>query len=329
MALKTFCLQHGMGGEAKVFAKRLLVDENHHLLYCMIAKSGSSSIKGELVKSSGFFIESRINETYGVHFPETLARHNLRTLNNYDKKNQRRRLENYWKFLVVRHPFDRLVSAYNDKMLLETEYNPWLKLFAAYKYRLRKSAKNLSYFRSLWPNGTAFSRLLQMKNRTQLMGRLMETRPDYLKWDPEDVRLLEVLSQTPVTFKEFVSLVLDYQNDVHWRTMFKCCEPCAVSYDYIGRMETFRLDYAAILQKLNAPADVLTSLRILRKNHWRSAVGPTSSSPNRCFHLARHLNEFESVDDIQVGRLLRMYENDFKAFGYWWDNTTHTAHVCA
>ena len=327
MALQNFCFHRRKEVEAKTIASRLLVDEKHRLLYCTIAKVGSTSIKEALIRSSGTSLRRRIGEKYvGVHSPVRMAKHKLTTLNNYNKANQEQRLQKYWKFIVVRHPFDRLVSAYNDKMLIQTEYNPWLKLYAVYKFRLGRLLKSMTYFRRLCPNGTFFSSELHLKNRTHLTATKSSYRCQ--NWDPEDVNLLEILRQTPVTFKEFVSLVLEYHSDNHWRSMFESCEPCSINYDFVGHIETFSVDYAPILKRLNASADAMSRSHIRRKTSWWRLVG-SGLSKNRCLHLQRRLTEFTSVDNTQLERLQSMYGQDFAAFDYWWDNATLTAHVCA
>ena len=53
---------------------------------------------------------------YGIHHPGVLKQYNLLHLSQYNRTDILYRLEHYFKFMVARHPFTRLVSAYKDKM---------------------------------------------------------------------------------------------------------------------------------------------------------------------------------------------------------------------
>ena len=90
----------------------LLVDEEHKIAYCEISKAGSTSMKRVMALAtragrklpSNFTIQS-------WHRPAFLKRMGLAF-----KKSNEISLQFYTKFFIVRHPFDRLVSSYNDKV---------------------------------------------------------------------------------------------------------------------------------------------------------------------------------------------------------------------
>ena len=46
----------------------------------------------------------------------------LSRLNKYNAEERRYRLQNYFKFMFVREPLERLVSAYRDKVLRDNSY---------------------------------------------------------------------------------------------------------------------------------------------------------------------------------------------------------------
>ena len=56
-----------------------------------------------------------------------MANLGLRFLDTYDPVEIRRRLLTYFKFLVVRHPLDRLVSAFGDKVARPNAYGAELR----------------------------------------------------------------------------------------------------------------------------------------------------------------------------------------------------------
>ncbi len=69
-----------------------------------------------LVKGSGYSVDG------WIHRRRTLSKHHLYFLNNLTPSERDQRLRNYFKFTVVRHPLDRLLSAYRDKVLQENTH---------------------------------------------------------------------------------------------------------------------------------------------------------------------------------------------------------------
>ncbi|XP_017284246.1 carbohydrate sulfotransferase 14 [Kryptolebias marmoratus] len=59
-----------------------------------------------------------------------------------------------------------------------------------------------------------------------------------------------------VTFGEFVRYLLDedveHMNE-HWMPMYNLCQPCAISYDFIGSYEHLERDAEYVLQRIKAP----------------------------------------------------------------------------
>ena len=90
------------------------VGEQHKVIYCPVYKSGTTTLKTLLHQTSG------ANESkwfaYDLKRPsQHMKSPGIMQMNDYDKDDQVTRLETYYSFMVVRHPFDRLLSAYNDK----------------------------------------------------------------------------------------------------------------------------------------------------------------------------------------------------------------------
>lgn len=87
------------------------------MLYCSIPKVASTTFNTLLVSSvtniSVDTIMKMKNWTHFVHWEQ--ANNGIRRLNTYKPAEVKYRLENYFKFMVVRHPLDRLVSAWRDK----------------------------------------------------------------------------------------------------------------------------------------------------------------------------------------------------------------------
>ncbi|CAG6022051.1 unnamed protein product [Menidia menidia] len=93
--------------------KHVVVDDQHGLLYCYVPKVACTNWKRVLMVLTGA-AGARTSPldipAHEAHVPGT-----LRTLSEYSAPQINRRLRSYLKFVFVREPFERLVSAYRNK----------------------------------------------------------------------------------------------------------------------------------------------------------------------------------------------------------------------
>ncbi len=91
---------------------RFYSDEHHGLLFCPMTKVGSTSWLALLVYAN--------NGTKAswppVHSSRFMSKSGVPKLSTLSATARKERLQNSFKWLVVRHPFDRLVSAWRDKL---------------------------------------------------------------------------------------------------------------------------------------------------------------------------------------------------------------------
>ena len=98
----------------------MIVDDRHKVIICLIPKVGCTSFKEMMIRQTGLV---PVNKTLGhVHQIGVLRRYGLHPLYDYSPEEILSRLQKYTKFIVVRHPLDRLISAYTDKFLVHTVY---------------------------------------------------------------------------------------------------------------------------------------------------------------------------------------------------------------
>ena len=109
------------------------------------------------------------------------------------------------KFLVVRHPFERVISAYMDKL---EDYTRDLKYRGGYYYAMY-GADIVAKFR-------------------QKYQEKFPKNPLFMKKEPSFVEFVEFLIETPVS-----------KYDEHWKPQFLLCPPCHLKFDVIVKMETF------------------------------------------------------------------------------------------
>jgi len=115
----------------------LIVDDEHKLMYCSVAKVASTTWKKLLMILSGMSNATNYEDVDGMN-----AHRSLRRLGHYSSKEASYRLRTYKKFMFVRQPFERLLSAFNSKL----KRSKWwqLKFGTTIVRRLRPNATNES-----------------------------------------------------------------------------------------------------------------------------------------------------------------------------------------
>ncbi|XP_051912169.1 carbohydrate sulfotransferase 11 isoform X1 [Hippocampus zosterae] len=96
--------------------KHLVVDEDHELIYCYVPKVACTNWKRVMMVLTG---RGKYSDPMEIPSNEAHIPSNLKTLNQYSIAEINHRLKNYLKFLFVREPFERLVSAYRNKFTLK------------------------------------------------------------------------------------------------------------------------------------------------------------------------------------------------------------------
>lgn len=92
--------------------RHLIVDDKHKLLYCYVPKVACTNWKRVLMVLTG---DGRYREPLAIPANEAHVAGNLRSLSEYSTAEINKRLRTYLKFVFVREPFERLVSAYRNK----------------------------------------------------------------------------------------------------------------------------------------------------------------------------------------------------------------------
>ena len=114
MQLTNYCTKHMAHVENYKLPKKerlgqLLVDDDNNYIYCAVPKSASTAMKGTLLNLRN---DSDKIRKWSVHSP-SLWKH----MSEYKTTENLKRLATHFKFLFVREPFHRFLSAYKDKFL--------------------------------------------------------------------------------------------------------------------------------------------------------------------------------------------------------------------
>lgn len=146
---------------------------------------------------------------------------NVKTLGDLTASERETRLRNYYKYMIVRDPLERLVSVYLNKISRKTmQHKTFLKL-------RRDIIKEF--------------RMPQPTNYNASNSSFSEAPT----------------SSTIPTFTEFVRYFVAYRHllDDHFQAMFDLCQPCLVKYDFYPYFHSLDYDIDYLLQVFGIPAN--------------------------------------------------------------------------
>ncbi|KAE8278980.1 Carbohydrate sulfotransferase 12 [Larimichthys crocea] len=238
--------------------RNLIVDDKHGIIYCYIPKVGCTNWKRVffVLKQGEPYPDPMSIEGEMVHMPNMVP-----LLNSFPRTEMKAKLKHYTKFLFVRDPFVRLISAYRDKMLGNQKY-----FYENYGWKILR----------LYGNQPA----------PHLAGEAFASgiRP---------------------SFYNFIQYLVDPRTEMnepfepHWRQMHRLCHPCLIKYDFVGHQETLQEDTEHILKTLMLEDDIKFP------PSYENMTSTTSV-----------LDWFRTVPLEDRRKLYKIYEKDFKLFGY-------------
>ncbi|XP_071849002.1 carbohydrate sulfotransferase 11-like isoform X2 [Apostichopus japonicus] len=103
-----------------------IVLEEYKVIYSFIPKAGCTNWKRILLLLKGVVTSVDDLEQHEAHF---LVKKNMKLLSSYKVQEARHILKSYTKFVFVRNPFARILSAYKDKIEKPTKLNPKFRVF--------------------------------------------------------------------------------------------------------------------------------------------------------------------------------------------------------
>ena len=179
------------------------VSDKLKVIYCGIPKCGTTSWTAMELEILG-----EKNAPLSEHF-QLMAKHGIRYLHKMPRVTGiLHKMDTYYKFLFVRHPLEKLLSAWKDKLAQQEDreyYHKKIGIPIIKKYRQNPSRESLAR-----GNDTTF--------------------PEFVRY------VIDLLSRPRVTV------------DQHIQFMHRQCDPCHIKYDFIGKMETFHADAEYVLR---------------------------------------------------------------------------------
>ncbi|XP_011866783.1 PREDICTED: carbohydrate sulfotransferase 11-like isoform X2 [Vollenhovia emeryi] len=213
--------------------RHFLYNAKHKSLYCWIRKVASTSFTKLFSDMSNRGVEHNFYKEVDI-----LSLGRLEDLQYFANNNT------VFKLLVVRHPFQRLVSSYRDRIEDNSKYTAQSWLYA--REILRLSRPELFSFNA--SGGNILQRLFLVDRRLKVVPSFRE----FLEW------LLKQPSD---------------RNDVHWAPYHTHCAVCNVRYNFILKLDEYTFgEVNYILSKLRLDKDKTYLPRL-----QRARTGATNS----------------------------------------------------
>ena len=241
--VETYCAKYGKDLSERDFdslSSRVIVLEKHKLVYCAIPKVATSVWKRILAKAVN------VTLTKSVHRE---IKDKVTYLGHFSSTKRKAILKKYKKFMFVRDPFERLLSAYRDCF-----WGEWKRKdpgWKNYRFKIREV--------------------------------LMEKAGLQIQRDADNTTFEEF-----VTFL-YLKQNDGSEYNGHWHQQFSHCLPCQVQYDYIGHYETLQDDALFILRKFKLQDKVVfpkwhpTNTRALLHEYYSKLSAPKLSQLQKVY----------------------------------------------
>lgn len=169
------------------YFRNIIVDDYHKLLYCYIPKVACSNWKRVLMVMNGDAADPWSIKTADVH---NRSLGFFRYLNQYSAEEIVHRLSTYYKFLFVRHPFERLVSAYRNKFIDSYNLTLFKEMYGRHiirKYRHNPDTRSLKT-----GEGVSFAEFVEFINNSE---------PEFMDWH---WKLYDMLCHPCLIYYDFI-----------------------------------------------------------------------------------------------------------------------------
>ena len=188
----------------------IYVSHGHQFLYCQTPKVGSTNWLRVLSLLEGGKNDDDVKSIYNFPIP---------LLSYLDETEQEKVLLNYRKFMVIRDPFERILSAYKSKFLPFKNFS--VPLFS------ELSRKIIQHYRS----------------SKSLSKQIYPTFEEFVKFVIDESKSIKIQSH--------------YSEPRHWLPQNELCYPCDIDYDFILKMdEILNIESDFILDALGVPFNI-------------------------------------------------------------------------
>ena len=259
----------------------LLTDPTRMMAYCPVPKAASTSWRNTFANMNSIEDVDIRQRTQKLYSQKNSFR--AKTFGDLAQLN----ILNIVKFMFVRHPFERLASAYNDK-------------FVIYRNTIRKFLGKDIEIGELYLN--------KIRSYQETYMNMTSSNPCFVNTSRE------------FTFSCFIEYVLGSANNekllshiytpiqIHWWPYTEICRVCDVQYDLIGHVEYFQEDLQILLTKFHNNKFLIELYKNKTKSRCTANCMETTDES--------YLKYFQQLTKGTIMRLYRRYKNDFEFGGY-------------
>ena len=252
----------------------ITTEETKRLAYCHVPKVASSAWMLTFAEMN--HLEKSVVE----NLQKNLALHGMLMTNfsilvdsNSEKEISDINTSNLYKFVFIRHPFERLVSAYHDK------------------FEHTKQAEMMVPF-------------LKHEIVKYMFSSLKKRQPTIQKKTTSKFPL-----NIDMSFENFINFVLEEasynkisEQSKHWWPYSDICKMCKIQYDFVGMLESLEEDVGCMLQNFKEYALLQTMLDRTKKK-INDAGGKHTKKMT--------LEYFSKLSKETIQRLYKLYKVDF------------------
>ncbi|KAK7073208.1 hypothetical protein SK128_020864 [Halocaridina rubra] len=265
----------------------------YDLIWCPVFKAGSTTWMKNLLLLGG---ETRFN---GSLHQRASKLYPVPT----SPQRQKNLLEKSLKFMIVRHPFERLLSAYRDKMLRTLKSNdPYRKLqlhiLENYNKEVESSEKPTHPLENNIDREDIKSEDI---TGNELITNLTEDGDDNASRHPS---FLQFLQKVRDDMKFFWKVMDGTLVDPHWTPYWYTCASCQIQYDIIAKVETLDLDQEFIIRAAN-----LQGVLVNARTHASKSDGYIDTDSAAAKY-------FGQIPIDLLRELEQLYWPDFKLYNY-------------
>ncbi|XP_043787013.1 carbohydrate sulfotransferase 11-like [Apis laboriosa] len=193
--ISNVCIKYNL--KTPLIRKHFLYNSEHKTMYCWIRKVASTSFTKLFADLKNRLATQNYYRQIDILVPQTLKE--LQFISNNTK---------IFKLLVVRHPFQRLVSSYRDRIADNTKYTAQAWIYTEKIFRFTRP----ELFHSNTTIGNFRERVFTSDKRLKIIP----------------------------TFKEFLEWLLQSsEEDVHWIQYYKHCAICNIRYNFVLKLDDY------------------------------------------------------------------------------------------
>ncbi|KAK3891716.1 hypothetical protein Pcinc_004404 [Petrolisthes cinctipes] len=254
-------------------ARDFIFDRKNHLMFCPVYKSASTSWTRIILELGGYWKKGSFRNLQ-AYLKKVYPKLNGLSATSLTAESTH--------FMIVRHPFERLVSCYRDKFENARK---------AYYYQ-HYGEQMVSRYRHFPPHFPV-KQLNLLKE--QVREKISKEQPVVMPSNP-------YANPVGPTFREFVDFVINaIIDDEHWRPHVVHCASCHMTYDFILRFESLNTESKLFLQYLNRSGEA--------QPRWENSYQGALTVEITCDY-------FNQIDLKRINALYLKYYKDFKLYEY-------------